>query len=483
MPSNRRTVLGGFASAAVLAADGKHGAASARMRGYAAPAIEDRLDDSAEALKGAADDFGHIVRKRPAAVFRPASTTDIADLLRWAGDRKLKVAARGQGHSIYGRSMAEGGIVIAMGAMNAIHRIGADRIVVDAGATWQTVLEATLPRGLTPPVLTNYLDLSVGGTLAVGGIGGSTSRHGMQTDNVLALDVVTGDGRHLTCSPQRQADLFDAVRGGLAQCAVITRATLRLVRAPERVLRFQLFYPDLRALAADQRRLLEEDRFDQLQGAVLPDGAGGWRYQLEGAVFHDSDAAPDREALLAGLSDDRRAAEFSDLTYIEDAGAFARLESLLRSNGHWFNPHPWWLTFLPGSNAEQIAEEVLKGLTPDDVGPFGRVTCYPMRTAGLRTPLVRLPDESIAFPCNVIRMPASNDTAETRHMVARNRALYERVRDAGGLLYPVSAFPTMQSDWKDHFGPQWPLLREAKLRYDPGGTLTPGYEVFRTSPA
>ena len=85
---------------------------------------------------------------------------------------------------------------------------------VEAGATWSKVLSATLPRGLTPPVLTNYLELSVGGALAVGGIGGTTFRYGMQTDNVIELSVVTGDGRELVCSASSNSDLFDAVRGG-----------------------------------------------------------------------------------------------------------------------------------------------------------------------------------------------------------------------------------------------------------------------------
>src|SRR5207253_10205119 len=95
------------------------------------------------------------------------------------------------------------------------------------------------------------------------------------------------------CSPAADADLFDAVRGGLAQCAIVTRAALRLVRAPERVRRFQLFYRDLATLTADQRGVLAEDRFDQLQGAIIPRADGGWRYQLEGAVYYDGDAAPD----------------------------------------------------------------------------------------------------------------------------------------------------------------------------------------------
>lgn len=476
---NRRTALrGGFACAVAFAAGSIGHITSAMADGCPALSGGGRFDCDVEALDVASDDFGHIVRRSPRAVFKPASAADIAGLVRWAGNQGLKVAARGQGHSTYGRAMAGGGIVIDMSAMNAIHGVQSDRIVVDAGATWRAVLDAALPQGLTPPVLTNYLELSVGGTLVVGGIGGATSRHGMQTDNVLELNVVTGDGRELTCSADHNPDLFDAVRGGLGQCAVITGATLRLVQAPERVHRFQLFYPDLHSLTVDQLRVLTEDRFDHLQGAVIPDGAGGWRYQLEGAVFHDTNVAPDEERIFASLTDDRRAAVITDLTYEKDANAFAALEKLLRSNGQWFNPHPWWLTFLPGSNAEQLAGEILQGLTVEDLGPFGRLAYYPMLTDALHSPLVRLPGENVAFPFNIIRIPASNDVASAHTMVAKNRVLYDRIRSAGGYLYPVSAFPMSHGDWRDHFGPQWPLLQDAKRHYDPRDTLTPGYDMF-----
>ena len=350
--------------------------------------------------------------------------------------------------------------------------------MVDAGATWKSVLDATLKQGLTPPVLTNYLGLSVGGTLAVGGIGGSSSRYGMQTDNVLELDVVTGDGKELTCSATSNPDIFAGVRAGLGQCGIITRATLSLVRAPERVRRFQLFYPSLSALTADQRRALTEQRFDQLQGAILPDGSGGWRYQLEGAVFYNKDQIPENEAALSGLSDIRSAAVIADLTYRDDAAAFAKFEDLLRSKGQWSTPKPWLLTFLRGNNAEQIAAEILAGLTNADVGPFGRITCYPMLTHACRTPLFRLPDEDVVFPFNVIRMPTSNDATAMQAMVAQNRVLYDRIRGAGGIQYPVGAFPMSHGDWRDHFGSSWPQLAVIKQRHDPHNMLTPGYNIF-----
>ena len=479
MATNRRTFLS--ASLGVTASVVSHPnglMTSAQADSTPAPDLGGDISWDPGIRAAAAGDFGGMIHKQPRAVFKPASGADIARLMRWAGDRGLKVSARGQGHSIYGRALAEDGVVIDMGAISRIHHIEADRIVVDAGATWKDILEATLGQGLTPPVLTNYLGLSVGGTLAVGGIGLMSSRHGMQTDHVTKLDVVTGDGRELTCSATSNPDLFDAIRAGLGQCGIVTRATLALVRAPERVRRYQLFYRDLASLTADQRRALNKARFDQLQGAIIPGGSGSWQYQLEGAVFYGGETAPDDNAVLAALSDDRKLAVITDLSYRDDALAFARFEQLLRSKGQWTNPQPWLLTFLRGSSAEQIAREVVDGMSAADIGPFGRMTFYPLRANAFRTPLVRLPDEEIVFPFNLIRIPISNDRLAAGAMVAQNRALYDRIRKAGGVLYPVSAFSMSPTDWQDHFGPRWPQLREAKRRYDPGNLLTPGYNVF-----
>ena len=76
---------------------------------------------------------------------------------------------------------------------------------------------------------------------------------------------------------------------------------------------------------------------------------------------------------------------------------------------------------------------------------------------------------------NVIRIPTSNDRAAAERMLAHNRKLYERIRDRGGVLYPVSALPMSTGDWQRHFGPARPGFQEARRRYDPAGILTPGY--------
>ncbi|MEU8118855.1 FAD-binding protein [Spirillospora sp. NPDC049024] len=433
------------------------------------------------ALEAAAEDFGHLVRREPLAVVRPRTAADVVRATRWAAERGWKIAPRGEGHSLYGRAQVDGGIVVDMSGLNGVHDLGEDQVAVDAGATWRSVLAETLPRGLTPPVLTNFLDLSVGGTLSVGGLGGTTHRYGLQTDQVLELEVVTGDGRLLTCSAHERTDLFDAVRAGLGQFGTITRARLALMPAPERVRRYTLAYPDLAGLVRDQRLVVEDGRAEHLQGAILAGGAG-WQYQLEMVVFaRDGELPPDAE-VLAGLTDDRAGGRMEEQSYREYALSFDALESALRSTGQWSNPHPWLLTVLPGSTAERIAGDILGALTAGDLGEYGRVTFYPIPTGRITTPLLRLPAEGTVFPFNLVRFPVDDDPAQAERMVTQNRALYDRVRAAGGVLYPVSGFPFTPDDWRDHFGELWPAFRSAKERFDPGRVLTPGQGVFAAVP-
>ncbi len=481
MTPDRRTILTAGLAAAVGSgrADGAETATppASRSRQQAAPPPDGTLRRDHASRAAAAEDFGHIVHRMPDAVFQPGSARDVARMIRRAGEQRRRIAPRGQGHSVYGRAQVRDGIVIDMTHLRAIREIRGDRIAVGAGAKWSEVLAATLPRGLTPPVLTDYLELSVGGTLAVGGIGGTTSRHGMQSDNVLALEVVTGRGETISCSPSADAELFDAVRAGLGQVGVITQATVRLIPAPGKVRRYVLTYPDLAGLLADERMLAAEDRFDAVQGAILP-ARGGWTFRLDAARYFSGDGVPDDDALLAGLSDERSAASLSTLRYFDYLNRLAALEQRLRANSQWFHPHPWLTTFVGDAEVGSVVGEELERLTPAELGGFGQIVLSAFRRAAVTSPLVRLPGDDPVYAFNLVRMPETDAAGEARRLVEANRAIYERVLAAGGTLYPVSAFPMSRNDWRRHFGPAWAGLRSAKQRFDPGGTLTPGYEVF-----
>lgn len=165
--------------------------------------IAQKLTRDPLSLSLGSTDYGHIIHESPVAVFNPTSPADVAALVNFSNSLRFPfaVAARGEGHSMYGQAMTRGGVVVNMSNF----RSNKERIVVydDGGKTtsyvdaggeqmWIDVLHATLEHGLSPVSWTDYLYLTVGGTLSNAGISGETFRFGPQIVNVHELDVTTG---------------------------------------------------------------------------------------------------------------------------------------------------------------------------------------------------------------------------------------------------------------------------------------------------
>ncbi|MCX4762893.1 FAD-binding protein [Streptomyces sp. NBC_01275] len=486
---SRRTVLRGLtvtAGAAVIGFDtaargwATTGSASdAELAGI--PRLDGTLVVDAPSLAAAADDYGHIVHHRPLAVLRPGSVADVVAMIRFCNDHCLPVAPRGQGHAPFGQAQVEDGLVIETATLAGIGALGPDSttVIVGAGAKWSDVARATLAHGLTPPVFTDYLELSVGGTLSVGGLGGQAHRHGAQVDNVTALRVVTGAGELVRCSPSRRSDLFHAVLAGLGQCAVIVEATLRLVPAPETVRQYLLTYDDLETYLEDQRTLVEDRRFDYVEGQVFANAQGAFRtYVLEAAAYGPPvGPAPDDTVLLRGLRHLADGVQVVDLPYWEFLDRLAPVIAALKEAGVWTYAHPWLNLVLPGESAADLSAQVLDDLTPADLGP-GVILLYPLWSDRSAVPMFRTPDDPVPYLFDVLGATPPDDTAAVDRRLAANRSAYEAVAAAGGTQYPVGSIPFTRADWQTHFGPSWSRLTAAKQTYDPQGILVPGQGVF-----
>ena len=59
--------------------------------------------------------------KKPKLIARCANADDVARALEFAQQQSLEIAVRGGGHDVLGASVCEGGIVIDLAPMNAIH--------------------------------------------------------------------------------------------------------------------------------------------------------------------------------------------------------------------------------------------------------------------------------------------------------------------------------------------------------------------------
>jgi len=434
------------------------------------PHLDGELVADDAALDEAATDYGHLVHRRPRAVLRPGSVHDVVTVVRFANEHGLTVAVRGQGHSTFGQAQAPGGVVIDSRTLATIHEIAPDHAIVDAGVQWLDLVRAGLADGVAPPVSTDFLGLSVGGTLSVGGIGGASQHFGMLVDNTVELQVVTGEGRLVTCSADHEPDLFEAVLGGLGQFAVIVRATVRLVAAPAMARVYTLTYPQVTDMTRAQRTALADGRFGYLEGQLVPTDDDGFAFVLEAAAWFTSEP-PDDDALLVGL--DPVGIDVVDCTYFQWLNRiYETVEQVaaLRLAGPWLN------VFVPDAATDQIVTELLSTLTPADAG--GVALLYPTNRALITRPQVQVPDGPVFFLLALLRAVSPPDDARAEQLIAENDALYAAVRAVGGVHYPVNALHLGPADWRAHYGDRWPVVRSAKDRYDPRRVLTPGQGIF-----
>jgi hypothetical protein len=475
---SRRALLKGiFATSVVVGFDlaGRSWVTRASTGGGFAqlPPLDGTLTTDPAALAAAADDFGHIVHRTPVAVLRPGSVEDVVKLVRFAREHNIRVAGRGKGHTAFGQSQAEAGVVIDMTTLNQIHSVGADAAVVDAGVVWRDLLMTTVPAGLTPPVLTDYTRLTVAGTLSVGGISGRSYVHGAQVDNVLELQVVTGEGELVTCSESENRSLFEAALAGLGLCAVIVRATIRLIPVGERARTLRFFYPDVPSMLADLRFLITAERFDHIRGMSVPTPEG-FAFFIEATSFYTS-AGELPSNPTEGLNFVPGSQQTEDMTYFEYTDLVVKLIDHLNEAGLGGFPHPWLDLFVPDSQIDDFASRTIAALDPTYFLPGSLILFYPFVKSRLKRPMLRVPDEETFFLFDILRTVPHESAGA---VVAENRRLYEENRELGGRFYTISAVPMEHHDWAKHFQPFWGRLVSEKRRHDPGNVLGPGPGVF-----
>ena len=394
------------------------------------------LAGNLEVVTAAADDFGHTVHKVPDLVAFPADMSTVASIALYAHSHGIQLVPRGAGHSVYGQAQSDGGIICDLTRLDAVILEDAETISTEAGARWSRVLDAGLAHGLTPPVLTDYLELTVGGTLSAGGIGGASHAYGPVIDHVRELEVVTPAGKVVRCSANRNPDTFFGALGSGGSGGIITRARLPLVPAPEQVRVCQIAYPDVSALVADQLRLARERRLGYIEGQIELGEDGEWRFSAELGIFSRAGQSPVDPALEA-LS--RRTTNIEDMSYRDFCHRMTPGVRLLAATGDWYRPHPWFSAFLPSGAVEQYVNSALAELTLATVGPIPTLL-YPLRRGSVPAPgLVTPAHDELFFAFSILRTTQADDALA--EALTSNERLAQHALAVGGTVYGISALP------------------------------------------
>jgi FAD binding domain/Berberine and berberine like len=200
----------------------------AEVRGFAAAIRGELLRPEDDNYDRARAVFNGMVDRRPALILRCAGVADVMRGVEFARSHELLLSVRGGGHSVAGKGVCDGGLMLDLSPMKGMRVDPAHRTAeAQAGLTLGEFDRETQEFGLATTLgvvsVTGISGLTLGG-----GLGWLNGKYGLACDNLISADVVTADGRLLTASEEEHEDLFWGIRGGGGNFGVVTSFGYRL---------------------------------------------------------------------------------------------------------------------------------------------------------------------------------------------------------------------------------------------------------------
>lgn len=178
---------------------------------------------------------------RPEVVVFAESTAQVAQLMKFATERRIPVTPRGAGVGYVGGCVPlQGGIALSLARMNRILELNvADGLaVVQPGVITGDLQDAARAEGwFYPPDPASLRECSLGGNIATNAGGPRCLKYGVTRHYVLGLEVVLADGTVLRtggrCHKNKTGfDLIGLFVGSEGMLGVVTEMTLRLIPHP-----------------------------------------------------------------------------------------------------------------------------------------------------------------------------------------------------------------------------------------------------------
>ncbi|MCZ6508408.1 MAG: FAD-binding oxidoreductase [Acidobacteria bacterium] len=194
-----------------------------------------------DALQRHGQDETESLRFPPAAVAWPASVAQVAAVMRWASAERVPVTPQGARTGLSGGALpVRGGLALSLERLDRIRDLNVADMTVEteAGVVTGQLQEAVAQHGLYyPPDPASRESCLIGGNIAEDSAGPHSCKYGTTRRFVLGLEAVlaSGDVVHTGSANRKDVtgyNLTQLLVGSEGTLAVITAATLRLIRQP-----------------------------------------------------------------------------------------------------------------------------------------------------------------------------------------------------------------------------------------------------------
>jgi glycolate oxidase len=237
-------------------------------------------------------------RSLPQVVVRPTSGEQVAAVVRLAARERLAITARGGASGLSGGAIPiEGGIMLDLNRMHRVLKVDVENglALVEPALINLDLSTQVAPLGLYyAPDPSSQKTSTIGGNIAENAGGPHCLSHGMTTNHVVGLELVTRDG--VLCTPGGPApdepgyDLVGMTVGSEGTFGIVTQAWVRLLQLPPETVTFMAAYDTVESAGAAVSalvakgvtpaalELMDEPAIDALETAYhvgYPPGAGG----------------------------------------------------------------------------------------------------------------------------------------------------------------------------------------------------------------
>lgn len=218
---------------------------------------QDFLTQEPSELEVYGKDWTKVFAPKPSAIAFPRTTQEVSRFLKLCSASKVAVVPSGGRTGLAGGAVAaQGEVVLSLARMTRMDAVDslAQTVRVQAGAVTEAVHKHCEGHGLTWPVdFASKGSSQVGGNISTNAGGVKVIHYGMTRNWVLGLQVVTmnGDVHELNGALEKNntgVDLRQLFIGSEGTLGVVTEATLKLARMPEKLDVFFFAVADIKAV-------------------------------------------------------------------------------------------------------------------------------------------------------------------------------------------------------------------------------------------
>ncbi|OGV32263.1 MAG: 2-hydroxy-acid oxidase [Lentisphaerae bacterium GWF2_45_14] len=193
------------------------------------------------------------IRKRPDALVKVLSSSEVSTIMKYAYKNNIPVTPRGQGTGLVGGSVPLcGGIMLDMSGMNKILELDEENLTLtlEPGVLLMEVSKFVEDNGLFYPPDPGEKTATIGGNISTNAGGMRAVKYGVTRDYVHGLELVLPDGKIIETGGKVVKNssgysLKNLIVGSEGTLAIVTKAVLKLLPLPKFKISLLAPFPDL----------------------------------------------------------------------------------------------------------------------------------------------------------------------------------------------------------------------------------------------